>query len=92
MSNHSDWPSRDLRLTPAQAEFLMTGDVRCVSPKIAARTEDSLARRKMITWRGSQEGFFLRANAKGLAAMEKHRALKLAADNDNKAKRDSNAA
>lgn len=88
------WPASELRITASQAEFLASGGVRIVSPAVAALTEDSLARRKMISWRPGRDGFYLCANAKGKAALAHYRRAqeKRNAANDNKPRGDQNAA
>jgi hypothetical protein len=81
------WPASELRITRSQAEFLTYGGVRVVSPKVTAITEDSLSRRKMLAWHPGKDGFYLGANAKGKAALDRYynkQAKRLVAANDNK--------
>jgi hypothetical protein len=77
------WPASELRITKSQAEFLAHGISRCWSPKMAVRTEDSLGRRKMLAWTPGADGYYLRANAKGRAALAKYYCRTLVAANDN---------
>lgn len=88
------WPASELRITASQAEFLASGGVRAVSPAVAALTEGSLSRRKMIAWHPGRDGFYLCANAKGKAALALYRraAERRDAANDNRPGRDQNAA
>ena len=85
MTTKLPWPASELRLTKSQAEYLTYGTSRCWSPKLANLTEDSLGRRKMISWHVTPSGHgALRANAKGRAALEKYYGPKFLAANDNK--------
>lgn len=78
------WPASDLRITKNQAEFLARGISRSWSPKMAARTEDSLGHRKMIGWVLMPGGVgALKPSAKGRAALAKYYGHPLVAANDN---------
>ena len=84
MSIVSPWSAAELRLTKNQAEFLASGISRCWSQKMAANTEASLSRRKMLGWFPGSDGWYLKPNAKGRAALAKYRGCTLIAANDNR--------
>ncbi|QDC00352.1 hypothetical protein [Mesorhizobium sp. 8] len=79
------WPASELRITKNQAAFLANGLPPSWSPGLSDRTEDSLSRRRMLSWVVTPSGHgALRANAKGLAALNKYHGRSLVAANDNK--------
>ena len=83
MTTHH-WPAAELRLTQSQAEFLTSGISRSWSPAMAARTEDSLSRRKMLAWVLTPSGHgALRPSPKGRAALARYHGRVLVAANDN---------
>lgn len=90
MTTKPMWPAAELRLTRCQAEFLAHGTSPSWSTKLANLTEDSLSRRRMISWYVTPTGHgVLRANAKGRKALQKY--YERVAANDNR-KEGANAA
>jgi len=84
-TNKLPWPASDLRLTRNQASFLTDGQPPSWSPRLSERTEESLSRRKMLSWILLPSGVgVLRPSAKGRAALEKYYGHELVAANDNR--------
>ncbi|MBB4272774.1 hypothetical protein [Rhizobium mongolense] len=66
-------PSRELRLTKTQADFLRSGE-GSVHRKVNDRTELILGQRKMLAWRRLDDGAYgLGLSAKGEAALSRYR-------------------
>jgi len=87
------WPASELRLTKNQAAFLSNGLPPSWSPRLSDRTEDSLARRKMLGWVLTPSGHgALQANAKGRAALANYGGRTVVAANDNRKGTTTNAA